>query len=143
MGPFHNRKKNKSYAIQNGAASWQIFFELLFDTATFIPSFRMIKARSCKQSFKSDRLYRIYVQHYYFIQYYNTSRSSSTLDIDTRKKLVFGTPVQLLHTQAEAVAYKPTLVRPRNSHYGIGCGRCGGCEPSSGGVEELLVLLLL
>ena len=27
--------------------------------------------------------------------------------------------------------------------YGIGGGRCGGCEPSSGVVDELLVLLLL
>ena len=64
-----------------------------------------------------------------------------------------GTAVQLLYvTQTEAVAYKPTLARPSasNYHYGIGEGRCGGCEPSSGVVDELwlaaretLVLLLL
>ena len=42
-----------------------------------------------------------------------------------------GTPVELLHTQTEAVAYKPILGRPsaRKSRYGIGEGRCGGCEP--------------
>ena len=45
------------------------------------------------------------------------------------RQLVHGTPVQLLRTQTEAVAYKPTLARPsaRNSRYGIGGGRCGGC----------------
>ena len=44
------------------------------------------------------------------------------------RQLVYGTPVQLLHAQAEAVACKPTLARPsaRNSHYGIGGGRVGG-----------------
>ena len=61
------------------------------------------------------------------------------------RQLVYGTPVQLLHAQTEAVAYKPTLARPsaRNYFYGIGGGRCGGCEPSSGVVDELLVLVLL
>ena len=36
--------------------------------------------------------------------------------------VIYGTPVQLLHAQTEAVVYKPTLARPsaRNSHYGIG-----------------------
>ena len=45
------------------------------------------------------------------------------------RQLVYGTPVQLLRAQTEAVAYKPTLARPsaRNSRYGIGGGRCGGC----------------
>ena len=39
----------------------------------------------------------------------------------------------MLHIQTEeTVAYKPTLARPlgRNSHYGVGEGRCDGCEPS-------------
>ena len=36
------------------------FFELQFDTATLIiQRFRMIKARGCKQRFKSDPLYVI------------------------------------------------------------------------------------
>ena len=45
------------------------------------------------------------------------------------RQLVHGTPVQLLRSQTEAVAYKPTLARPsaRKSRYGIGGGRCGGC----------------
>ena len=61
------------------------------------------------------------------------------------RQLVYGTPVQLLHAQSEAVACKPTLARPsaRNSLNGIGGVRCGGCEPSSGVVDELLVLVLL
>ena len=38
----------------------------------------------------------------------------------------------LLIQTEEAVAYKPTLARSlaRNRHYGVGEGRCGGCEPS-------------
>ena len=45
------------------------------------------------------------------------------------RQLVHGTPVQLLRTQTEAVAYKPTFARPsaRNSRCCIGGGRCGGC----------------
>ena len=61
---------------------------------------------------------------------YNTSHSSSTHDIrHDQRQLVHGTPVQLLRAQTEAVAYKPKLARPsaRNSRYGIGGGRCGGC----------------
>ena len=46
-----------------------------------------------------------------------------------QRKFVHGTPVQLLRAEAEAIADKPTLARPssRNSRYGIGRGRCGGC----------------
>ena len=39
----------------------------------------------------------------------------------------------MLHIQTEeAVAYKPTLARPlaKNPHYGVGEGRCSGCEQS-------------
>ena len=50
------------------------FFELQFDTTTLIiPSFRMIKARGCKQRFKSDLLRnylvpgRVYMQYYYTV----------------------------------------------------------------------------
>ena len=61
------------------------------------------------------------------------------------RHLVHGAPVQLLRTHTEAVAYKPTLARPaaKNSQCGIGGGRCGGCEPSSRVVDELLDLMLL
>ena len=58
------------------------------------------------------------------------SHSNSTHDVrHDQRRLVHGTPVQLLRAQTEAVAYKPTLARPlaRNSLYGIGGGRCGGC----------------
>ena len=43
--------------------------------------------------------------------------------------VIYGTPVQLLHAQTEAVVYKPTLARPsaRNSRYGIVSGRSCGC----------------
>ena len=46
-----------------------------------------------------------------------------------QRQLVHGTPLQLLRAQTEAVACKPTLAWPssRNSRYGIGGGRCGGC----------------
>ena len=84
------------------------------------------------------------------MQDYYTGSSITTavlvLLTNTRESQLFnGTPLQLLHAHTEAVAYKPTLARPsaRNSHYGIGGGRCGGCEPSSGVVDELLPLLLL
>ena len=86
------------------------------------------------------------------MQNYNTSYRSVTrptaavlLTLARERQLVYGTPVQLLHTQTEVVAYKPTLARPspRNSHYSIGGRRCGGCDPSSGVVDELLLLLLL
>ena len=48
------------------------FFELQFDPATLIiPSFRMVKARDCKQRFKSDLYeYRIISNTYYFEVYY-------------------------------------------------------------------------
>ena len=50
----------------------------------------------------------------------------------------YGTPVQPCIYKL-TIAFKPTLARPsvRNSHYGIGARRCGGCEPSSGIVDEL------
>ena len=81
------------------------------------------------------------------MQYYYSSIARPTaavlITLTRERQLVHGTPVQLLRTQTEAVAYKPTLARPsaRNSQYGIGGGRCGGCEPSSRVVDELLVLL--
>ena len=61
------------------------------------------------------------------------------------RQLVHGKLVQLLRAQTAAVAYKPTLARSpaRNFQYGIDDGRCGGCEPSLGVVDELLALLLL
>ena len=46
------------------------------------------------------------------------------------RQLVHGTPVQLLRSQTEAVAYKPTLARPsvrNNFRCGIGGRRFGGC----------------
>ena len=44
-----------------------------------------------------------------------------------------------MHRQTAPVAYKHTLARPsvRNSHFGIGEGRCDRCEPSSGVVDEV------
>ena len=86
------------------------------------------------------------------MQNYNTSYRSVTrptaavlLTLARERQLVYGTPVQLLHTQNQAVAYKPTLARPpaRNTHYDIGGERWCGCEPWSGVVADLLALLLL
>ena len=78
-------------------------------------------------------------------QYYTVVSQQQFLTYTRERQLIYGTPVQLLHAQTEAAAYKPTLARPsaRNSHYGIGGGRCGGCEPFSGVIDELLVLQLL
>ena len=69
MGPFHGRQKNillvgrnltrlkREYLVVH-YSYLVVFFQLQFDTATLIiPSFRMIKARGCKQRFKSDQLY--------------------------------------------------------------------------------------
>ena len=65
---FIKGKKTESYATQNGAFSSHIFFELQFGTATLIiPSFRMIKARGCKQRFRSDLFCRIFMQYYYTV----------------------------------------------------------------------------
>ena len=52
---------------------------------------------------------------------------------------MYDTAFQLLNTQTEAVGYKLRLARPstRNFRYGIGEGRCGGCSPLSGVVDEL------
>ena len=60
MGPFHKRLKNIILCDSKRSSFITAFFELQFDTATFIiQSFRMIKARGCKQRFKSDILYVI------------------------------------------------------------------------------------
>ena len=55
-------------------------------------------------------------------------------------QLIYGTPVQLRHTQTEAVGGRvQAYTRPALSqeHYGIGEGRCGRCEPSPGVVDEV------
>ena len=84
-----------------------------------IPSFRMIKARGCKQRFKSDHseMWNLYARLYKQLL---VSHSYYTGE----PQLVYGTPVQLLDAQTEAVAYKPTLAQPsaRNSLHGIGGG---------------------
>ena len=64
-GPFSQKAKRDNLMRFKTEQFHHKFFYLLFDTATLIiPSFRMIKARGCKQSFKSDLLNRIYTQHY-------------------------------------------------------------------------------
>ena len=53
-------KKNMFLCDSKRSSLITDFFELQFDTATLIiQSFRMIKARGCKQKFKSDILYVI------------------------------------------------------------------------------------
>ena len=55
MDPFHKRQENIILCDSKRSSFITAFFELQFDTATFIiQSFRMIKARCCKQRFKSD-----------------------------------------------------------------------------------------
>ena len=68
-GPFRQRQKNIFLSDSKRSSFITDFFELQFDTATLIiPSFRMIKARGCKQRFKSDLLYtgRVYNMQYYY-----------------------------------------------------------------------------
>ena len=80
MGHFHKRQKNipgNLLRLKTEQFHHTDFLELQFDTATsIIQSLRMIKARGCKQRFKSDPLYlvrnclvpatiRIYMQYYY------------------------------------------------------------------------------
>ena len=79
MGPFHKRQKKEKKILCDSKRSSFITdsSELQFDTATFIiQSFRMIKARGCKQRFKSDLIYlvrhdlvpgRICMQCYYTV----------------------------------------------------------------------------
>ena len=60
----------------------------------------------------------------------NTRPTAAVRRKTRERRLVHGTPVQLLlRAKTEAGAYKPTPARPsaRNSRYGIGGGRCGGC----------------
>ena len=70
MGPFHKRQKKNIILCDSKRSSFITdFFDLQLDTATLIiPSFRMIKARGCKQRFKSDLLYtgRVYNMQYYY-----------------------------------------------------------------------------
>ena len=55
-GPFHQRKKIFISCDSKRSSFITDSLELQFDTATLIiPSFRMIKARGCKQRFKTDR----------------------------------------------------------------------------------------
>ena len=58
-GPFSQKGKKKKKILCDSKRSSFVtdFFELTFDTADLISqSFRMIKARGCKQRFKSDQL---------------------------------------------------------------------------------------
>ena len=56
MGPLNKRQHNVILCDSKRSSLITDFFELQFDTATLIiQSFRMIKARGCKQMFKSDR----------------------------------------------------------------------------------------
>ena len=60
MGPFHKSKKkhNKILFDSNTSSFITTFFELQFDTPTWIiPSFRTTQAGGCIQSFKSDLLF--------------------------------------------------------------------------------------
>ena len=57
MGPFHKRQKDIILCDSKRSCFITDFFELQFETATLIiQSFRIIKARGCKQRFKSDLL---------------------------------------------------------------------------------------
>ena len=75
MGPIHNRQKNTILWYSIRSIFITDLFELQFDTATLIiPRFRMIKARGCKQRFKSIYYVitwyvpgRIYIQCYYTV----------------------------------------------------------------------------
>ena len=73
MDPFHKRQKNIILCDSKRSSFITDFFELQFDTATLvIPSFRMIKARGCKQRFKSDLLRNYLVPVSIYMQYYYT-----------------------------------------------------------------------
>ena len=74
MGPFHKRQKKEKKILCDSKRSSFITdsSELQFDTATFIiQSFRMIKARGCKQRFTSDliRNYLVPVRIKTYMQY--------------------------------------------------------------------------
>ena len=73
-GPFsQKRKKTKILRDLKRSSFITDFFELQFDTATLIiQSFRMIKARGCKQRFKSDLLRDYLVPGRIYRQYYHT-----------------------------------------------------------------------
>ena len=63
-----SKKPNKHYLKRFKTEQFHhLFFLTLVWTKLILPSFRMIKARDCKQSFKSDLLlvYRIYMPYYY------------------------------------------------------------------------------
>ena len=63
--PFHKRQKNVILRFKTEQFHHRFFFDLFHTATLIIPSFRMSKARGCKQSFKSDLFYGIYMQHYY------------------------------------------------------------------------------
>ena len=74
MGPFHKRQKNMNSRDSKRSSFIADFFELQFDAATLIiPSFRMIKARGCKQRFKSDLLRNYLVPDRIYMLYYYTA----------------------------------------------------------------------
>ena len=74
MGPFHKRQKNILLCDSKRSSFITDFFELQFDTATLIIySVRMIKARGCKQRFKSDVLRKFPVPGRIYMQYYYTT----------------------------------------------------------------------
>ena len=112
----HERRKN---TISRKPKTYQFHHpksEVQFDVAiSSIVSFRLIKA----QGRKLDPSQYLGYMRTLFIGCPAPSSSTRFIPLG-------GTPVQLLHIQTEAVAYKPTLARPsaRNSHYGIGDGRC-------------------
>ena len=133
-GPF-NRSQVDMFICDSKRSSFITFIS--YSSLTRRPwSFRVSEWRRLEVANRSSNLIflrkyllpdRIYMQYNYTVVQHVPHQQYSWHK--AREQLVHGTPVQMLRAQTEAVAYYPTLVRPsaRNSRYGIGRGRCGGC----------------
>ena len=112
-------------------------YELQFDTSTsIILASRLFKARGYNLRFISEPLYRFLygiplvlfiVQLQYVEEYYSSSTGITHLRGLTRH-----TSTDAAYTDRRSGRVQLILARPltRNPHYGVGEGRCGGCEAS-------------
>ena len=144
MVHFHLRHKGRiSYNPQSSG-----FITFFFSNPVLTwndLSFRLCKATTYKNNLKTDLLYRILYTHTIYSSItHNTPHSSSSRIINENHNSSTAHEFICCVLGLKQSRTSPHSPGPQpETLYGIGGARCSGCEPSSGVVDELLVLMLL